>query len=178
MKGNKHIIQFGGLAIGFHNFEFELNDKFFDNLADFDVKETQLKAFVELEKQNTLLTLNIRIDGTIGIDCDRCFKAFDIPFETTGKLVIKHGDESESNEEILVVPFGANEADISQYLYEIVLVSLPARRVPCEISKSYKCDKEAINKLEGIETEEEQKKHDEDKNNPLWNKLKDINFNN
>ena len=139
MKGRKHIIQFGGLAIGFHQFEFELNDKFFDNLADFDVKSTHLKAFVDLEKQNTLLLLNIRIEGTIAIDCDRCFKEFDIPFEATSKLVIKHGEESESSEEILVIPFGSHEADIAQYLYEIVLVSVPARRVPCETMPDYEC---------------------------------------
>jgi uncharacterized protein len=173
MGKKQFVIQFGGLSIGAHEYEFEVNDTFFDRFEFSEIKKANILVKVELLKQSTVMTLNFDISGTIGIECDRCTGDFTIPLEAKDSLVVKHGDRDETNDEILVLAHGDTEMDISQPLYEFIVLALPGKKIPCEMSPDYKCDQETLNKLKGIsvETPEENK-------NPLWDKLKNINFNN
>jgi hypothetical protein len=55
----------------------------------------------------------------------------------------------------------------------LITLSLPPRKVPCELDKEkYKCDEVMIKKLKDIEVEEEPKEE-----NPMWAELNKIKFN-
>jgi uncharacterized metal-binding protein YceD (DUF177 family) len=46
------------------------------------------------------------------------------------KLLVRFGDTyNNDNEELLVLPFGEFELDIAQYIYEMIALSVPLRRV-------------------------------------------------
>jgi uncharacterized metal-binding protein YceD (DUF177 family) len=45
------------------------------------------------------------------------------------KLLVRFGDIYNDNEELLVLPFGEFELDIAQYIYEMIALSVPLRRV-------------------------------------------------
>lgn len=173
MGKKQFIIQFGGLSVGTHEYEFEVNDKFFERLEYSEIKKANIRVKMELVKQNNVMTLNFDIAGTIGIECDRCAGEYDLPLATTASLVVKHGDKEESNDEILVLSHGATDMDISQPLYEFIALAIPGRKIPCEIGAAYKCDEETLKKLKNISVEEP-----ESNKNPMWDKLKNINFNN
>ena len=163
-------IAFGGLPVGIHEFEFKIKDAFFKNFENSEIEKADLGVDLKLIKQNNTLKAEIHIEGTIEVECDRCLKAFDFPVEANEELIIKFGDPNESNDEILVIKEGEMEFDLSQYLYEYALVSLPARKVPCEIDKDkFKCDKTTIKKLESLTQENES-----NENNPLWEELNKI----
>ncbi len=172
--GNKEfVIQFGGLSVGAHEYEFEVKDRFFESFEYSEVARANIVVKLEVLKQNNLLTLNFAIGGTIGVACDRCLADFDIPIHGRQSLVVKNGDASETNDEILVLPHGATEVNIAQPLYEFISLAVPARKVPCEMDKKYQCDKETLIRLEGISIAESP-----EENNPVWDKLKNINFKN
>jgi uncharacterized protein len=173
MGKKQFVIQFGGLNVGAHEYEFEVNDKFFERLEFSEIKKASILVKLELLKQNTVMTLNFDIAGTIGIDCDRCAGEYNIPVSTKESLVVKHGDRGESNEEILVLPHGETEMDISQPLYEFITLAIPGKKVPCELSAEFKCDEETLKKLNKISVVKP-----EESKNPMWDKLKNINFNN
>ncbi|MBK9285248.1 MAG: DUF177 domain-containing protein [Sphingobacteriaceae bacterium] len=174
MGKSQYKIAFGGLPVGNHEFEFEVKDKFFQNFEYSEIEKADLKVKMLLIKQNNTLKAEFNIEGTIGVDCDRCLKSFDLPVEANESLVIKFGNPEESNDEILVINEGETEFDISQYLYEYALLALPARKVPCEIDeKIFKCDKATLKKLESYFPGNEKTEQ-----NPLWeqlNKLKNKN---
>ncbi|MDI9339466.1 MAG: DUF177 domain-containing protein [Sediminibacterium sp.] len=174
MGKKEYIIQFSGLSIGNHEFEFKITGTFFEQFEDSEIERADIAVKATLVKQNYLMQLLFDIEGTVGIACDRCLKDFDFPVEMTEKLVVKHGNPDESNDEILVIPEGASEIQLSQYLYEYIMVSIPARRVPCEIDEEqFKCDTETLQRLNQISTSEERS---DEELNPLWvqlNKLKD-----
>jgi uncharacterized metal-binding protein YceD (DUF177 family) len=174
MVAKRCLIRFGGLSPGVHTFEFDLKKEFFDNPESFGVNDLDLLATVEMEKLSSLMNLHIHIKGKIGVSCDRCLKDFMIPFETRDKLVIKHGDVTESNDQLLAIPHGDAEANIADYLREIVLVALPGKRVPCEIVPDIECDEETLKRLNEFKVENDEK----DSDNTLWNELKKIKFNN
>ncbi|WP_317898938.1 YceD family protein [Aurantibacillus circumpalustris] len=176
MGKSQYIIQFGGLPVGLHDFEFDVNDSFFNRVENSEVQKADIQVDATLTKQNNLLQMHFNIYGTVGVDCDRCLKAFDFPIDAEGDLVIKHGKPEESTDEILVIPEGDEEFDVSHYLYEYIILAIPARRVPCEIDeKSFKCDYETLNKLNNLITDSEE--GSESENNPMWEQLNKIKFN-
>jgi uncharacterized protein len=175
MGKSQYIVPFGGLPVGLHEFEFEVNDKFFSKIENSEIRKADLEVKALLTKQNNLLQMSFDIQGTIGIDCDRCLKNFDFPVHATENLVIKHGNPDESTDEILVIPEGQEEFDVSQYLYEYIVLALPARRVPCELDEEkFECDYDVLNKLNDLAPDSEEKK---EPNNPMWDQLSKIKFN-
>ena len=175
MGKSQYIIQFGGLPVGIHEFEFEVGDKFFKNddlTQASEVQKAKLYVKAILTKQNNLLQLEFAINGTVGIECDRCLKDFDYPIETSEKLVVKFGDPEESNDEILVIKEGDAEFDVAHYIYEYIILAIPPRKVPCEIDEEqFICDEETLKKLENISSDSEKKK---DPINPMWEQLKKL----
>ena len=172
MGKRQFVIQFGGLPVGTHDFEMELDNKFFEEIKHEELLGGKIKAEITIIKQNNVLSLNFALNGSVEIICDRCAKQVPLQISIFDKLLVKNGDTSESNDEIIVLPPGETEIDVSHHLYEFIMLSLPIKRVPCEIDQSTDCDYEALEKLSEIETREEKEEL-----NPIWEKLKNININ-
>lgn len=169
MGKRPYTISFGGLPVGLHEFEFDVDGTFFTQFAHPEISKADLQVKALLTKQNNLLQLHVDIDGSVDLDCDRCMKTFPYPVSASEDLVIKHGEPAESNDEILVIPEGQEEFDVAQYLYEYVSLAIPARRVPCELdADAFACDKQMLSKLESLKTNAPQ---EEGPNNPLWEQL-------
>lgn len=173
MGKKQYIIQFGGLPVGAHLFEMEVTDKFFEDLEHSEVSRGNIKAEIEVLKQNNVLTLNFHLHGYAEIACDRCGKEMPMPVDIREKIVVKNGDPKESTDEIIVLPHGETEIDVSHFLYEFITLALPPKRVPCEEDENVECDYEALKALNSIETEEEKDEKPQEPN-PIWDKLKKI----
>jgi len=177
MGKSQYIVQFGGLPVGIHEFEFDVTGKFFKSIENSEIERANLEIKATLTKQNNLLQMEFAIKGTVGIECDRCLKDFDYPIESSEKLVIKHGNPDESTDEILVIKEGDAEFDIAQYIYEYIILAIPVRKVPCEVNEDlYKCDTETLEKLNSISTDTE--KQEAKQVNPMWEQLEKLKKNN
>ncbi|MCE3226935.1 MAG: hypothetical protein K0S32_1486 [Bacteroidetes bacterium] len=177
MGKSQYIIQFAGLPVGIHEFEFEVNEKFFKSVENSEIERAKLDVKAILTKQNNLLQMHFDIRGTVGIACDRCLKDFDFPVEASGDLVIKHGNPEESTDDILVIGEKEAEFDVSHYLYEYILLAIPVRKVPCEEidEDQFECDYETLDKLNTISTDSE---NEDVPVNPLWEQLNKLKKNN
>ncbi|MCA0431607.1 MAG: DUF177 domain-containing protein [Bacteroidetes bacterium] len=177
MGKSPYKIQFGGLPIGIHEYEFEIKEAFFKDIENSEIEKANIVVNAILTKQNNLLTVNFEINGTVGIACDRCLADFDFEIESTESLVIKHGNPNESTDEILVIPEGIDEFDLKHYLYEYITLAVPIRKVPCEVDDVlYKCDKETLKRLNEVSTDVE-KNEDVELTNPMWEQLNKIKYN-
>ena len=126
----KHKIEFAGLKVGKHQFNFELNKEFFENFSFFDFNNIDLSVDVDLTKKSTLLELNFHLKGSVNVNCDMTNEPFDMPFNKEDFLVVKFGQEyNDEDNEILVLPYGEHKVILDQYLYELVILSLPRKRV-------------------------------------------------
>jgi uncharacterized metal-binding protein YceD (DUF177 family) len=97
------------------------------------------------------------------------------------KLLVRFGDTyNNDNEELLVLPFGEFELDIAQYIYEMIALSVPLRRVhPGVQDGSLKTEalerlKELILEEHKDEVDEDNKKDKEENIDPRWDKLKQL----
>lgn len=168
-------IPFTGLKIGKHQFDFEIDNSFFDAFEYSLVKKGNLKAEVELDKQETMLLLQFRIKGTIVLDCDKCLAEFEAPISIQERQIVKFAeDELESDDlEIIVLSKKESELDISELIYEFITVSVPYIKVCEENGNGQKCDQEMIARLESLTVgsqEEEQQQNDD----PRWAALKKL----
>ncbi len=164
-----HKIEFAGLKVGKHQFSFELNKEFFENFSFFDFNNISLMVDVDLTKKSNLLELNFYAKGSVNVNCDMTNEPFDMPFDKQDFLVVKFGQEyDDEDNEILVLPFGEHKIILDQYLYELVILSLPRKRVHPGVEDG-SLESEIIEILEKLKPSGLGIKTD-----PRWEKLKKI----
>jgi uncharacterized metal-binding protein YceD (DUF177 family) len=173
----EYIIQFVGLSLGEHKFDFEVTDKFFENLEFSEIKHAKLQIELSLLKQSQMIVLHFNINGTVKALCDLCASEFDLPISGNHKLIVKVGGSDSGNDDDDIITVAANEhqLDLSTYLYEYITLSLPIKRVhPEDKDGNSTCDLETLNKLEKFIIAEEPKEEEID---PRWSGLKNIKLN-
>ena len=55
MGKSQYKIQFGGLSMGEHQFEFDIKGKFFEQFSESEITEADIQVKANLVKQNTLM---------------------------------------------------------------------------------------------------------------------------
>jgi uncharacterized metal-binding protein YceD (DUF177 family) len=146
------IIPVTGLKPGSHQFDFEIDDSFFEHFEYSEIRKGRINLHLVIEKEDNLLDFHFNFNGKVRIPCDRCYEPFDLPIEGNEHLILKFGnDYHEESEEIQVIPIGQNHFDISPFIYEYIHLSLPVRRVhPDNESGESTCDAEIIHRLENL----------------------------
>ena len=131
MKKTKvYLIPFVGLKLGKHHFEYQIDNTFFD-LFDYDeFQNSNIKVNAILEKKSNMLEISFKHEGIVNVPCDVTGEDFDLSIKSKMKLIVRFGEEfNNDNEELLILPFGEFEVDIAQYIYEMIVLSVPLRRV-------------------------------------------------
>jgi uncharacterized metal-binding protein YceD (DUF177 family) len=177
-KTKEYLIPFVGLKLGKHKFEYQINNAFFEIFDYNEFQNSNIKVNVVLEKKSTMLEITFKHAGTINVPCDLTSEDFDMPIKGSMKLIVRFGDAfNNENEELLILPFGEFEIDVSQYIYETIVLSVPLRRVHPGI-KDGSLKTEALTKLKELtikEQKKENKKEDKEENiDPRWDKLKQL----
>lgn len=177
VKHLKHYrIPFSGLSTGKHNFEFEVDDKFFDCYEHSLVKHGQLKADVELQKQENMLVVNFHIHGTIQLSCDICLATFDAPQDFQERLLVKFtaDDWNQETEEVVVLSKTDYELDIAGLLYEYINVRVPYYSRCSEQGININCDPAMLDMLNKAMELDGEDTDTEEKTDPRWDILKKI----
>ncbi len=147
------IIPFFGLKIGKHEFEFEIGDAFFEDFESNLIENATFKVVLTLNKSANMLQLDFKAKGKIADCCDRCGDPLDVSIKTSERLFVKFGNEAyEQTDDVIVVTHDTHEIDVSQYIYEMLVLGIPGKRVH---KKQSDCNQEVLNKLKALETDQE-----------------------
>lgn len=170
----QYRIPFSGLAGGKHDFEFEVNDKFFDCFEHSLVKKGNLTAKVSLQKQETMLIVNFDIKGTIKLNCDVCLSEFNSPLSFQERVIVKFVNEEwdKETDDVIILNKTDHELDIATLLYEYINVQVPYYAKCSRQGVNITCDPEMTAKI-SIE-EETSDDIEENKIDPRWAALKNI----
>ncbi len=144
-----YIIPFKGLREGTHQFDFEIDDEFFERFGATEITEGSLKAGIVLHKETRLLTLDFDIRGLVRVVCDRCLGYFYLPLEYNGSLFFKFGPvRREETDNSLIIPYDETEIDVSRFIYEFIHLSLPYKKIhPKDVNGNSGCDKDMTERL-------------------------------
>jgi uncharacterized metal-binding protein YceD (DUF177 family) len=160
---------------GLNEYSFTIDADFLAGIEGAALSQANVTADLQLIKAENLYELKFHLDGEVQCECDICLEDFSMPVNADYKLLMKLSEtENYDDDEIIYITEKLIEYDLSQYLYESLLLSIPSRKV-CEMSGNKSCNKEVIAKLEELNHFDGES--DDDETNPTWDKLKDI-FNN
>ena len=168
-KSSAFIVQFSGLKLGKHKFDFLVDDAFFEKLEYSPIEKGKVEVNIILKKKSSMMILYFELSGWIGANCDRCTVEFNQHLSGEHQLYVKFGDDFEElDDNLMVIPRESHEMDVSQLIYEFIGLNVPLRAIPCEESNDTSiCDQATLKVLEEAEM-------DEKKNNPLWAELNKI----
>lgn len=176
MKVNKEfLIPFIGLKQGKHQFEFEINKAFFDTFDFDEYNSVNIKVDMILEKQSTMLELHFSHKGSVNVPCDLTNEDFDLPVTGNLKIVVKFGDAfNDDNDEILILPHGEYQVDVAQYIYEMIVLSVPTKRVHPGVEDGT-MDAEILERLDELAPKAQQEEEQEEiEIDPRWDELKKL----
>ena len=187
------LIQFSGLKQGEHQFEYHIENDFFNLFNYSEFNSTNIDVQVNLLKKTTMLELEFSHKGTVNVPCDVTNEDFDLPIEGNLKLLVKFGEEfNNENEDLLILPHGEFQINVAQYIYEMIALSVPYKRVHPDVAEDYETDEdlddldfldsddlEMINEEDFPEDELNENETEEDSDNnketdPRWDKLKQL----
>ena len=175
---NEFLIPFVGLKLGKHQFEYQINKEFFEDYDYDEFESCDIKVNLVLEKKSTMLELHFKHKGTIHVPCDLTSEMFDFPIKGKIKLIVQFGEVfNDDNEELLILPFGEHQVDVKQYIYEMIALSIPLKKIHPGI-KDGTLKSEALDKLNELKVNsKEPKKTDskeEETTDPRWDQLKKL----
>lgn len=173
---NEFLIPFIGLKLGKHQFEYQISKAFFEAFDYDEFESSDIKVNLVFEKKTTFMELNFKHKGTVHVPCDLTNEMFDMVVKGKMKLVVQFGEEfNNDNEELLLLPHGEHQLDVSQYIYEMIVLSIPLKRVHPGI-KDGTLKSETLNKLNELKVKEnkQEKKQGEVNIDPRWDKLKQL----
>lgn len=170
---DEFLIPFAGLKLGKHQFEFQIGKSFFEDFNFDEYDDVQVKVNVILEKKSTLLELTFKHQGTVNVLCDLTGEPFDLPIKGKINLLVKFGEEfNNDNEELLILPHGEHQLDVKQYIYEMIVLSVPQKKVHPGV-KDGSLQTPALEKLKSLSVGEP-KTEKESETDPRWDQLKKL----
>ncbi|WP_308991701.1 DUF177 domain-containing protein [Mariniflexile litorale] len=175
MKALKEFtIPFVGLKLGKHHFEYKIEKAFFEYFEYEEFNDVNIDVHLVLDKKSTLLELNFKISGFVNVNCDLTNEPYNQIINNEFDLVVKFGDEyNDELEDILIVPHGTYEVNIQQYIYELIVLSVPIKRIHPGVEDGT-LDSDILDKLEELSPKLKEEKETEEETDPRWNTLKKL----
>ena len=113
---NHYIVDLKRLPIGTHLFDFQLDSDFFASLEKSEILSGEVAAKAVLNLREEDYQLNIAVQGTVFVVCDRCLDPMPLDIDANDEMSASLNDAAE-------LPNG--EIDLSWLAYEIVSINIP-----------------------------------------------------
>jgi uncharacterized metal-binding protein YceD (DUF177 family) len=170
----EYEIAFVGLKPGVHEFNYEVNDRFFEDFQEQDFKNCKAQVKLLLEKNSSsFMILRFEMGGTVEVVCDRCNN--DLPLQLFDEFVItvkmveepEAMNEQEEDPDVYYISKTESHLDVKAWIYEFINLSIPMQKT-CEYENmdGPYCNQAAKTLLNGM------KSGGENKENPIWKDLK------
>jgi len=175
MKALKsYTIPFVGLKVGEHHFDYQIDNTFFQHFEYDEFNAVDIKIDLKFEKKSTFMELCFSAKGSVNVNCDISDEPYNQAVNDNFKLVVKFGDEyNDENEEILIVAHGEYEINVAQYIYELIILAVPIKRIHPGIEDGT-LQSDILSKLEELSPSKDNKVKTSEDIDPRWNNLKKL----
>jgi len=167
----KFNIQFVGLKEGKHLFTYDIDNTFFEAFNYNEFESSLLKVSLDFVKKSTLFELTFSVNGYVEVPCDTTGELYKQKIESSLPLIVNFGSEfNDDNEEILILPHEAYEFNVAQYIYEMIVLAVPLKRIhPGVLDGTLKSV--TLSRLKELDNKVEKTVEETD---PRWDKLKNL----
>lgn len=175
-------IAFVGLKPGIHEFNYLIDERFFEAFQQQDFRHCKANVKLSLDRKSSFMLLKFEIGGVLEVTCDRCnsnlpFNLWD-EFNITVKMVEnpEFMNDNEEDPDMYYIAQGESHIDVANWIYEFINLSLPMQKA-CEFEKmdGPHCNKNAMDVLKKMESRQDEIDGKTKKNkaieNPIWKGL-------
>ena len=129
----RYSIGYKGLSNNTFDYDFIVDDALFAAYESREVLGGDCRVKINLAKNSNQMELDVEIVGQVVCECDRCLDPCNIPINYEGHLVVRIStEEGEYDGEIMWLNPAEDYLDLTQYIYESIILSLPYQRVHTE----------------------------------------------
>lgn len=147
----RYSIAHKGLESGCYDFGFTVDGELFRAYDSPDIEDGACDVAIRMERGETQLSLDVTVTGHVTVPCDRCLEPCSVPVDFRGRLLVKISDEpGEYDGEVMWISPADDRIDLSQYIYESIVLSLPYQRV----HPDGQCDPEMLKRFRIVSDEE------------------------
>lgn len=171
-------IAFVGLKAGIHEFEYEINDKFFVEYQEQDFRNCTANVKLTLDKKNGFMLLKFEVGGKLEVTCDRCGNNLPLELWDEFNIVVKmvedpeQMNEQEEDPDVYYISKGESHLRVADWIYEFINLSIPMQRMCTEDQiGGPQCNQEVLTMLKKMDA------RDQPMGNPIWKgleKFKDL----
>jgi len=130
LKLGAYRINIVGLSNKIHHFNFDLGAEFFRKYGSDLVSTGNFRVDVVLDKHETFIDAEFKIQGNVELTCDRSLEPFDFPIETTRKMLFKYGEKDEEiTDEIMTISRETVSLELGQFIYEFITLAIPLKKL-------------------------------------------------
>ncbi|MEM6524922.1 MAG: DUF177 domain-containing protein [Bacteroidota bacterium] len=167
MRGSeKFKIDIYKLSNGEHHYDFVVEKVFFDELPIGDILEGEGFVNVILNKGESLIEANFKIEVKVKLECDRSLEIFPFDIVKNEHLIFKFGEENvELDDNIIMIHRDTQRLDLAHYLYEFIQMAVPMKKLHPKFGEDNGED-ELIYKSQEL--------NQKSKSDPRWEKLKSL----
>lgn len=158
-----------------HDYEFDINDKFFESFTDSFLQKGKLEAKLTLDKSESMIIADFVIKGSVELVCDRSLEEYDQEIDIEEQLIFKYGNEyAELSEDVITIPKDIQQLDVSQYIYEFIGLAVPMKKLHPRFREEEQEDEDDI-LIYTTQSEEGTDETEEDTEaSKIWEKLKNL----
>ena len=161
-----------GLKSDSSELDFEVRDAFWKALDYAEIEKGNVDVSVKVDRSGRDFLMVFKLKGSVQVNCDRCLAAVDVFVESETELLVKLGEETaELDDKVVVVDTSDGSINLAHYIYEFIVLSLPAKVVHEDES----CDPEMLSYLVSHEPSDIKESEEID---PRWEQLKKLKNNN
>ncbi len=163
-------------------FEFRLSKSFFSKLEDAEIEDGDIEVVVKLTQKALFFNLQFEMEGSVELICDRCLDTMDYHFTLNENLDVKLGESYSEEENFIVVPQSERIINIAWLMYELIALNIPIQHIhddgECNTEMTEQLAKHSAIHTNDNSTDEALNDNKEFRNDPRWDRLKDIIENN
>ena len=128
--GKRYSIEYKGLKNSTFDHQFVVDNDLFEYYESQEIRGGDCHVEVTLTKSDRQLDLDVTISGEVTCECDRCLEDCQIPIDYEGHLIVRLSEEQgEYDGEVMWLNPAEEKLDLTQYIYESIVLSLPYQRV-------------------------------------------------
>jgi uncharacterized metal-binding protein YceD (DUF177 family) len=181
-------IAFVGLKPGIHEYNYVIDDRFFEVFQAQDFRNCKANVKLSLDRKSGFMLLKFEIGGTMEVTCDRCNSNLPLELWDEFNITVKMAEEpelmneQEEDPDMYYIAQGESHVDVANWIYEFINLSIPMQKA-CgfENMDGPHCNKTAMDVLKKLDPRpldgagaSEKKEITE---NPIWKgleKFKDL----
>ncbi len=160
-------IAFVGLKPGVHEYQYEVDDKFFKDFQQPEFTNCHANVKLQLEKNTSFMMLKFEVGGKVDVICDRCGNTLTMDLWDEFNMIVKlveNPDEMNENEEdpdIFYISRTESHLHLANWIYEFVSLTVPMQKM-CTVEEmgGPQCNQEVLEMLKKMNS-------GNNENNPL-----------